>query len=96
MMPWTDEDDVIARVNATNTGLGGAVYSADLDRARRLGARIEAGTVWINSNERPLPNAYFSGWKDSGVGGESGRFGLYAYMNAQSTHLYKNDVGKSE
>lgn len=95
MLQWEDEDELIHRVNDTNTGLGGAVYCADLDRAQRLGSRIEAGTVWINSNEIPLANAYFSGRKESGVGGEGGRHGLYAYLNTQVTHLYKQNVGKS-
>ncbi|EHK97551.1 putative Betaine aldehyde dehydrogenase, chloroplastic [Glarea lozoyensis 74030] len=94
MLQWEDEDEVIARVNDTTTGLGGAVYCADLDRAQRLASRIEAGNIWINSNEKPLPNAFFSGWKESGIGGESGRLGLYNYMNTQVTHLYKADVAK--
>ncbi|CAG8975805.1 hypothetical protein HYALB_00008246 [Hymenoscyphus albidus] len=95
MMKWKDEDDVIARVNDSDTGLGGAVYSADTDYAQKLGNRIEAGTIWINSNEKPLASAYFSGQKESGLGGEGGRHGLYEYMVAQVTHLYKNDVAKS-
>lgn len=86
---------MISRVNDTNTGLGGAVWSADLDRADRIGRQIEAGSVWINGFERPLAQAYMAGHKESGIGGEQGKHGLLAYMNAQVLHLYKEDIGKA-
>ncbi|TVY84825.1 putative aldehyde dehydrogenase FUS7 [Lachnellula suecica] len=95
MMVWENEDDVISRVNDTLTGLGGAVWCADLDRAQRIASKIEAGTIWINSNEKPRPDAYLSGHKESGIGGEGGRYGLYHYVNTQVVHMYKVDVGKS-
>lgn len=82
-------------MNATRTGLGGAIYSSDIPYAEKLASKIESGTVWINSPERPLAHAYFSGHKESGLGGESGTHGLLAYMNAQVVHWYKVDVGKS-
>ncbi|KAN0110828.1 betaine aldehyde dehydrogenase 1 [Hyaloscypha variabilis] len=96
MMPWTTEEELLTRVNDTRTGLGGAVYCADQERAVNIAKQIEAGTIWINSFERPLPNAFFSGHKESGIGGESGEQGLLAYMNAQAIHLYKGDVGKTK
>ncbi|KAF9890084.1 hypothetical protein FE257_006245 [Aspergillus nanangensis] len=89
---WSDEDEVIGRVNNTSTGLGGAVWSADLKRAERLAYRIEAGTVWINHFERPLPQGFFSGHKESGIGGEWGEHGLLSYMKAQCIHMYKSPV----
>ncbi|KAL5354465.1 hypothetical protein ACLOAV_000554 [Pseudogymnoascus australis] len=97
VLSWSEEDEVISRVNNTDTGLGGAVWSNDLARATRLAARIEAGTVWINGWERPLHEAYFSGHKQSGIGGEGGREGLLPYCNAQCFHHYKAFIGvKSE
>ncbi|KAG4417413.1 hypothetical protein IFR04_009482 [Cadophora malorum] len=95
MMPWSDEEELLTRVNDTRTGLGGSVYCADIDRANRIASQIEAGTVWINSFERPLAEAFFSGHKESGLGGELGKHGLFSYMNAQVIHLYKTDVAKS-
>lgn len=92
MLKWSDEDEVIARVNDTTTGLGGAVWSKDLERAQRLGKRIEAGTIWINSFEKPIAQGYLSGHKESGVGGEWGRRGLYSFCNTQCTHIYKAKV----
>jgi acyl-CoA reductase-like NAD-dependent aldehyde dehydrogenase len=95
MMPWTTEEELLTRVNDTRTGLGGAVYCADHERAVNIAKQIEAGTIWINNFERPLANTFFSGHKESGIGGESGEQGLLAYMNAQAIHLYKGDVGKA-
>ncbi|KAH6988266.1 aldehyde dehydrogenase [Ilyonectria sp. MPI-CAGE-AT-0026] len=82
-------EEPFGKVNDTNTGLGGSVWSADLERAERLARGIEAGTAWINHFERPLPQAYFSGHKQSGVGGEGGQHGLLAYTKAQCLHVYK-------
>ncbi|KAF3358303.1 hypothetical protein VdG1_02789 [Verticillium dahliae VDG1] len=93
VMKWSDEDDLISRVNDTTTGLGGAVWSKDLVRAHHLASRIEAGTVWINSFEKPLPQAYIAGQKESGIGGEGGRQGLHAFLNPKMIHLYKAPVG---
>lgn len=95
MMPWSTEEELIPRVNDTRTGLGGSVYCADIERANRIAAQIEAGTVWINSFEKPLTQAVFAGHKESGLGGELGKHGLLAYMNPQVIHLYKTDVAKT-
>ncbi|KAI0484295.1 aldehyde dehydrogenase [Xylariaceae sp. FL0804] len=89
VMSWTDEEDVIARANLDNAGLGASVYTPDLARAQRIARRLEAGSVWINRFERPHPGGYFGGWKDSGVGGELGRTGLYNYCQIQSLHIHK-------
>jgi acyl-CoA reductase-like NAD-dependent aldehyde dehydrogenase len=84
------------RVNYTLSGLGGSVWSNDLNRALRIAQHIEAGTIWINSFEKPLPQGYFSGYKESGVGGEWGTRGLFSYCQVQVIHYYKGVVGKSK
>lgn len=89
LLSWSDEDDVVRRANATNTGLGAAVYSTDLTRAERLARQMEAGTVWINMPELPHVEAYFSGQKDSGFGGEMGKQGLLSYCHTQSLQFPK-------
>ncbi|KAF2770265.1 aldehyde dehydrogenase [Teratosphaeria nubilosa] len=87
--PWTDEDEVIKRANNTNTGLGACVWSNDVARAERIGRRLQAGSVWINSFEKPTPQAIFGGHKESGIGGEWGSEGWKAYCNAHVMHTYK-------
>lgn len=92
LMKWKTEDEVIKRANNTLSGLGGAVWSKDVDHAQKLADRIEAGTIWINSFEKPLPQAHLAGHKESGVGGEWGRRGLSVYCQPQVIHCYKSKV----
>ncbi|KAH7635895.1 aldehyde dehydrogenase domain-containing protein [Sordaria sp. MPI-SDFR-AT-0083] len=89
VLSWSDEDDVISRSNLANAGLGASVYSSDLAQAERIARRLDAGSVWINQAERPHMGAYFSGFKDSGFGGEMGKQGLLSYSYTQSIHFAK-------
>ncbi|KAI1330711.1 aldehyde dehydrogenase-like protein [Xylariaceae sp. FL0255] len=89
IMSWSDEDDVISRANTANSGLGAGIYTTDMAEARRLAARIESGSVWINRYERPHFGAFFGGWGLSGFGGELGKRGLYNYCQMQSLHIRK-------
>ena len=90
ILSWSDEDDVIARANLDNAGLGATVYSKDLDRAERIARRLEAGSVWINMNEKPNHATWFAGFKDSGFGGEMGQLGLLSYTYIKSIHFAKS------
>ncbi|KAF2019977.1 aldehyde dehydrogenase [Aaosphaeria arxii CBS 175.79] len=92
VLSWTDDEEVIERVNNDVTGLGGAIWTSDQARAQHFADRIETGTVWINSIEKPLPQAYFAGLKESGLGGEWGEQGLLAYCKVQTIHRYKPAV----
>lgn len=80
---------MLRRTNLDNAGLAAAVYTKDLARAESLARRIEAGSVYINIFELPNENAYFSGFKDSGFGGEMGKQGLLSYVYTQSIHFSK-------
>ncbi|MGD7002571.1 aldehyde dehydrogenase family protein [Corynebacterium halotolerans] len=73
---YTDVEEAIAQANKLNVGLGASVWSADLERAREVAARIEAGTVWINSHGGVDPRVPFGGIKQSGYGVEFGVAGL--------------------
>lgn len=89
VMSWSEEEDVIARTNIDNAGLGASVYTKDLDRAQSLARRLETGTVWINRPARPHHAGWFAGQKLSGLGGELGRQGLLSYCHTQSIHVGK-------
>lgn len=89
VQPWTSEEDVIERTNDTKTGLGACIWSKDIVRAERIAMKLEVGSVYINSPLRPDWRVYFSGHKESGIGGERGLQGLLAYCNAQAVHVYK-------
>jgi acyl-CoA reductase-like NAD-dependent aldehyde dehydrogenase len=76
VLRYSDLDEVIARVNDTEHGLGGSVWSADRERAFAVAARIDAGTVWVNKHLDLRPDTPFGGAKQSGVGVEMGPDGL--------------------
>ncbi|GAA3062336.1 MULTISPECIES: aldehyde dehydrogenase family protein [Actinomycetes] len=73
---YTDLDEAIAAANALEVGLGSSVWSSDLDRARAVAARLEAGTTWINKHGAIDPRVPFGGAKESGFGLEFGAHGL--------------------
>jgi acyl-CoA reductase-like NAD-dependent aldehyde dehydrogenase len=84
LLRWTDEDDVVARANDTQWGLGASVWSTDLGAAHRIAEHIDAGTVWINEVHQYSPHQPFGGHKQSGLGCENGLDGLAEYTNWQT------------
>lgn len=75
---YTTVDEAVAMANAVDVGLGASVWSADPAEARKVAARIEAGTVWINAHGMVNPMIPFGGSKQSGYGLEFGVEGLKA------------------
>lgn len=84
LLKFDNYDDVIARANATEYGLGGSVWGNDEDKAFDLAQRIASGTVWVNETQHLTPTSAFGGKKQSGVGVEGGVDGLLEYTNAQT------------
>lgn len=84
LIKFDDYNDVIARANATDYGLGGSVWGNDEDKAFEIAQRIASGTVWVNETQHLSPMAAFGGMKQSGVGVEGGVEGLLEYTNAQT------------
>ncbi|KEA65257.1 Aldehyde dehydrogenase [Marinobacterium lacunae] len=80
---YSDIEDVIARANNNPNGLGGSVWGTDIDQARRVAARLECGTTWINNHAEVLPHCPFGGCKMSGFGVEFGEEGLLEYTQSQ-------------
>ncbi len=87
LLRWRDEDDVVARANATRYGLGASVWGGDLAAVERIGRRIEAGTVWLNEIHQYSPHQVFGGHKESGIGAENSLHGLTEYTNWQTITL---------
>ncbi|KAI0413544.1 aldehyde dehydrogenase [Xylaria grammica] len=84
VMKWSDEQDVIKRVNATDLGLGASVWTRDSVQADRMASQLQAGNIWINCHAEMQPSTPFAGHKQSGFGVEMGEDGLKAYCNVQS------------
>lgn len=84
---FSDPEDALARANANENGLGGSVWSADVDAATALAARLECGTAWVNDHASISPDAPFGGAKQSGIGTEFGLYGLDEYMQLQTIRV---------
>ena len=84
VLRWSDEDDVIRRVNASHLGLGASVWSKDVPRAKRIAEQLEAGSIWVNTHFELAPNVPFGGHKESGLGMDWGEVGLQGWCNPQA------------
>ena len=89
LLVFDEVDEVVARANAGELGLGASVWSADEERAFAVGQRLEAGFVFVNTHNRTglSLRAPFGGVKGSGYGREYGDEGLLAYAQTCVTHL---------
>jgi acyl-CoA reductase-like NAD-dependent aldehyde dehydrogenase len=82
-------EDAIARANATHFGLGGSVWTSDVDRGVALAEQLECGTGWVNQHGALSPFAPFGGNKWSGIGYENGPWGLEAFTEYQVLSVAK-------
>jgi betaine-aldehyde dehydrogenase len=87
-LPFDDEDDLIAQANDTVYGLAAGIWTADYNKAWRVGRAIDAGTVWINTYKQLSIATPFGGFKNSGIGREKGIGGMRLYQQVKS--LYWN------
>lgn len=76
-----DEAAAIEVANDTRYGLGGSVYTRDLERGRRVAAEVEAGMVYINHPSYTYEDMPFGGIKKSGYGRETGELGIHEFVN---------------
>jgi acyl-CoA reductase-like NAD-dependent aldehyde dehydrogenase len=90
VMSFRDVDEAIERANASHFGLGGSIWTADLERGAELAQRLECGTGWVNQHLNLVPNAPFGGSKWSGIGVENGPWGLAAFSEYQVINIAKS------
>ncbi|CDF79273.1 succinate-semialdehyde dehydrogenase [NAD] [Formosa agariphila KMM 3901] len=80
-----DEEDAFRIANDSRFGLGGGIFSKDIERATQLAEKhFDTGMVFINSFGLAHPNMPFGGVKDSGFGREHGGFGMKEFVNIKS------------
>jgi acyl-CoA reductase-like NAD-dependent aldehyde dehydrogenase len=87
VIKFEDIDDVVARANASEYGLGGSVWSKDLDRAAAIAGRLAAGQVWVNQHIAIGPHIPMAGFKQSGLGIEQSVEGLAEYTQLQVVNI---------
>lgn len=84
IIPFESEKEAIAIANDIPFGLAAALWTRDLARAHRVAAKLEAGTVWINTYRRNAPQVPVGGYKQSGIGRESGALAIKEFMQSKS------------
>ncbi|MCP1469159.1 acyl-CoA reductase-like NAD-dependent aldehyde dehydrogenase [Sphingobium sp. OAS761] len=87
LLSYDTIEDVIARANASDYGLGGTVWGKDLDKAAAVARGIETGTVWINKHLDLRFDVPFGGVKQSGLGREQGQAGLKEFVDARIVNM---------
>ena len=76
-----DEAAAVALANNSPFGLGGSVFTQDVERGRRVARRIDTGMVFVNSAAVSLPDLPFGGTKNSGYGRELSAAGIQEFVN---------------
>lgn len=87
VLDFETEEEAVSRANDTQFGLAAGVFSADLTRAHRVVAALEAGTTWINAYNLTPVESPFGGSKMSGVGRENGHAALEHYTQIKSVYV---------
>lgn len=84
VLDWSDDDEVMRLANASSYGLGGGVWTKDLNRAHRFVRQMHTGTVWVNRFYNFVPGIPLGGYKESGFGRENSYESLYHYTQTKS------------
>ncbi len=84
VIPFRDEADVIRMANDSVYGLGGAVWTRDINRAIRVARAIETGRMWVNTYNAIPEGAPFGGYKESGIGRETHKVMLQHYTQTKN------------
>jgi 5-carboxymethyl-2-hydroxymuconic-semialdehyde dehydrogenase len=83
-IPFKDEEDALRIANDTEYGLAGYVWTSDIGRGHRMARDLDAGMIWVNSeNNRHLPSP-FGGMKASGIGRDGGDYSFEFYMETKN------------
>jgi aldehyde dehydrogenase (NAD+) len=87
VIPFADEEEAVAIANDSTYGLAAGLWTSDLRRALRLPSRLQVGTVWVNTYRAMSFMAPFGGYKQSGIGKESGQDMIKDYLQKKTVWL---------
>ena len=92
VIKFHDEDEVIAMANDSEYGLGGAVWTQDINRAFRVARAVETGRMWVNTYNQLPEKAPFGGYKKSGIGRETHKMILDNYTQKKNIFIDLTDA----
>ena len=91
VLPFEDEAEAVKQANAVDYGLAGYLWTRDVGQAHRVAGQMDAGMIWVNSeNVRHLPTP-FGGMKSSGVGRDGGDYSFDFYMETKNISVATTD-----
>lgn len=87
VIKFKTEEEVIAMANDSEYGLGGAVWTRDINRALRVARGVETGRMWVNNYNNLPAHAPFGGYKKSGIGRETHKVILEHYTQMKNIYI---------
>lgn len=94
VLPWSEEEAMLAHVNALDYGLTCSIWTRDLGTAHRTAMRVQAGFVWVNEVSKHFLGTPFGGHKQSGIGREECLEELLSYTQEKNIHINLKSRGK--
>ena len=87
-----NEDEAVALANDSEFGLGGAVFTKDVARGKRVASRVDTGMVFVNHPTWTTPDLPFGGIKNSGYGRELSSMGIQEFVNKKLVRVASIDA----
>lgn len=91
-LKFRSEEEVIQMANDSEYGLGGAVWTKDINRAFRVARAVETGRMWVNNYNNLPAHAPFGGYKKSGIGRETHKVILKNYTQSKNIFISLNEA----